>query len=410
MENPRRINVDELQAQTTLEEAAAKCGVTLDARGAGREVRIDCPFGCAGDHVGRREISVNVENLNKVFQCHAYSCGFKGNMMTLMHGWLTGAKPTGARLKGDEFNRVKKVLAAQHPAPGARQPSATPTVTQHSPPPELVRNIPLIDSPEEKIRELHNIDEKFVVDAMAMSPAAASYVRRHPSLTPESMPKWRVGYLPMDGGGDKRGYSLRGNVIYPVLSEEGKVLSWVARDVLYEDKEREFARLSAAERSQRDPPTKHRFPKGFHRGMELFGQHAARLEEHDYRELIRRCGIIVVEGFNDVIGLDNLGIPAVAIMSNRMTELQGDKIARWARQLANGRVTLMFDCEASGIDGAKEALWFFAQRQLDVRLAWTPWMHSGAFVGRQPESLTAEEWQSQIEPGLVQPSNSWTRR
>ena len=31
-------------------------------------------------------------------------------------------------------------------------------------------------------------------------------------------------------------------------------------------------------------------------------------------------GLIIVEGFNDVINLDNLGVPALGIMSNRMTE------------------------------------------------------------------------------------------
>ena len=95
------------------------------------------------------------------------------------------------------------------------------------------------------------------------------------------------------------------------------VLAWIGRDVLYEEKEREFSRLSPAERAEKEAPPKHKFPKGFHRGMELFGQHAARLQEPGYRDLIAACGIIVVEGFNDVIGLDNIGIPAVAMMSLR---------------------------------------------------------------------------------------------
>jgi hypothetical protein len=33
-------------------------------------------------------------------------------------------------------------------------------------------------------------------------------------------------------------------------------------------------------------------------------------------------------------GLDILGEPALGIMSNRMTDAQGEKITRWARQLA----------------------------------------------------------------------------
>ena len=96
----------------------------------------------------------------------------------------------------------------------------------------------------------------------------------------------------------------------------------------------------------------------------------------------------LVEGFNDVINLDNLGVPALGIMSNRMTDTQGEKVAAWAKQMANRRINIMFDCEASGVEGAKDALWFFAERQLEVRLLWSPTMHGGKFQGWQPESLT----------------------
>lgn len=108
-----------------------------------------------------------------------------------------------------------------------------------------------------------------------------------------------------------------------------------------------------------------------------------------------RHGLIVVEGFNDVIGLDNpdnLGIPAVAILSNRITASQVEKITRWSRQLASGKVTLLFDCEQTGDDGAREALWLLAQRGLNTRLGCTQAMHGGAFIGRQPENLTRGEW------------------
>jgi hypothetical protein len=267
-----------------------------------------------------------------------------------------------------------------------RAPSRTVT-------PPLPSNTPLIDSTEPHIRELHNIDAKLIRDIAAMNPAAAAYVRRHPCLTSESMTKWRCGYLPNDGGGDKRGWSLRGSILYPVLSEHGKVLAWVGRDVQYEQKEREYQQLSPAERVGKEPPAKHRFPKGFHRGLELFGQHASRLREPGYRDFVAQHGLIIVEGFNDVIGLDNLGVPALGIMSNRMTDAQGEKIVRFAKQLGVNRVNLMFDCEDTGSEGAKEALWFFAERKLDVRLVWSPAMHNGEFVGKQPEALTRDEFE-----------------
>ncbi len=256
--------------------------------------------------------------------------------------------------------------------------------------------MPLGQSDEVKVRELSTLDDKFIIDVGRMPPAAASYVRRHPCLSPESMKKWRVGVLPMDGGSDKRGFSLRGQIIYPVPSEDGQVLAWIGRDPKYEEKERDFSRLTPAERLEVVPPMKHRFPKGFHRGLELFGQQASRLQEPGYRESIARYGLIVVEGFNDVIGLDNLGIPAVGILSNRITEVQVEKLTRWSQQLASGKVTILFDCEPTGDDGAKEALWLFAQRGLDTRLGWSQAMHGGAFKGRQPEDLNREEWDTAI--------------
>jgi len=398
---PGYLNIDDLQAQTPLDAAAAKCGVALEPQGGGDNVRIDCPFGCPGDHVGKRELSVNVANPQKVFCCHAYACNqFRGNMLTLMHGWLTGARPTGDKLKGSEFARVRSVLAGQatplpSPARRTQAPVTAPTAAA-----EPVRNLPLSESPNMKARELATLDEKFILDVAAMAPAAASYVRRHPCLSSASMQKWRVGYLPLDGGGDNRGFSLRGQIIYPMLSEDGQVLAWISRDPRFEEKEDAFNRLSAEQRGKESRPHKHHVPSTFHRSVELFGQHAARLKEPGYREAIARYGIIICEGYNDAVGLDNLSVPAVAICSNKITEAQVGKVEKWARQLAGGKVSLLFDADGAGDDGAKEASWLLAQRGLDVRLGWSQRMHAGAFSGRQPEDLTLAEWNAAIRPAI----------
>ena len=391
------VNVDQLQAETTLEDAALKCGVTLNTTGSGSEVRIDCAFGCPGDHVGRKEISINTSNAEKVFCCHSYQCQFRGNMLALMHGWLNGSKPSDGKLRGAEFQRVRDVLSDRmQVAPQSRAVTTPTNVSVAVAESEAAENVPLIDAENDAVRELANIDAKFVVDIAEMNPAASSYIRRHPCLTPESMRKWRVGYLPHDGGGDKRGWSLRGHIVYPVCAEDGKVLAWAGRDPLFEQKQDEYDAIRPELRGGKPPPMKHKFPKGFHRGQELFGQQASRLKEPGYREAIARQGVIVVEGFNDVIGLDKLGVPAVAICSNRITEAQVTKIAGWAEQLADRKVTLLFDCEQTGDDGAKEALWLFAQRGLDVRLGWTQTMHGAAFKNRQPESLSSSEWSNLV--------------
>ena len=53
-----------------------------------------------------------------------------------------------------------------------------------------------------------------------------------------------------------------------------------------------------------------------------------------------------------MIGLDNIGVPAVAIMSNKITEPQIAKIERFARNLSGGKVTLLFDADDAGDSGA----------------------------------------------------------
>lgn len=79
-------------------------------------------------------------------------------------------------------------------------------------------------------------------------------------------------------------------------------------------------------------------------------------------EFISRHGIIVVEGFNDVVGLDNPGIPSVGLMSNRMTEEQAQKVALWARQLADRKVALLLDCDQLGDDGRKGPYGYWLRR------------------------------------------------
>lgn len=402
MTEARYTSVDDLQAQLTLSEAAAKCGTSLEVHGSGQQVRLDCPFGCPGDHAGKREISVDTGNPQKVFCCHAYGCQVRGNLLTLMHGWTTGTLPEGGRLKGMEFKRARDRLAATI-APSPATPS-TVTRNQLLQPTEPPRNRPLADSENEKARELVTLDEKFVADMAHMPPAAASYVRRHPCLSPAALQKWRVGVLPADGGGDKRAWSLRGQLLYPVLSEDGQLLAWVARDPQFEMKDQAFNQLPVEQRTKEKKPAKHRFPVDFHRGLELFGQQSSRLREPGYREIISQCGIIVVEGFNDVIGLDALGIPAVGIMSNKMTAGQVAKIERWSNSFAAGKVTILFDADDAGDEGAKDAAWQFLQRGLDVRLGWFQAMYGGAFKGRQPEGIEPDEWERVIYPSIARKS------
>src|SRR6185436_8015902 len=157
----------------------------------------------------------------------------------------------------EEFKRVRGVLLGDSPSPANGSgplPFAKVGESQALP----ARNVPLAQSENEKARELVTLDEKFLRDVAHMPPSAASYVRRHGCLTPAMMEKWRVGVLPQDGGPDKRGWSLRGQVLYSILAEDGKLLAWVARDPQFETKEQAFIALRPDERAKEKKPAKHR--------------------------------------------------------------------------------------------------------------------------------------------------------
>jgi DNA primase len=88
-------------------------------------------------------------------------------------------------------------------------------------------------------------------------------------------------------------------------------------------------------------------------------------------------------------------------MSNKITEHQILKVERFARRLAGAKVTLLFDADDAGDEGAKEALWLLTQCGLDVRLGWSREMHGGKFAKRQPEGLTRQEWADAVCSAVV---------
>ena len=128
---------------------------------------------------------------------------------------------------------------------------------------------------------------------------------------------------------------------------------------------------------------------GYHRGLDLYGGHATRLQEPWVKESLNRYGLVIVEGMNDVMRLDELKVAAVGLGSNKVTAEQLDKLTRFARQLANNRILLMPDCDEEGEAGFKDLLWKLCEAQLGVCVGWSSKTHAG----RQPESLIQDEWQ-----------------
>ena len=179
---------------------------------------------------------------------------------------------------------------------------------------------------------------------------------------------------------------MRGKIVYGFCDATGDVLTWFGRDPEFEEKHQQWDALGRSEKE----PEKFHHVKGFHRGLELFGLH--HLLDENHLENIQKLGLILVEGPNDVIRLDTLGVPAVALCSHTITREQAAKVVLLARELAGGIVTVFLDCDVEGLDGMKQCLGCLAQLT-PVRLAWTDRMFGGKFQGRQPESLSLQEWQ-----------------
>lgn len=396
------IKIDELLPAISLQQSADFYGVSLpEMRRVGDEIRMRCFLACGRtEETGDRAIAVQVDNPVKPWKCHVYQCQKGGNLVGLCDlmapGTNAGGKPRGERFKQIAADLVAMTRGEQ---PSAVDRSAAVAATAKQAAEEKPQiNVPLTKSENERARELVTLDQQFVTDVAAMPPEASAYFRRRPFLTSEVCQKFAMGYLPHSSKS-----LLRGQVVYGYRSPTGELLTWFGRNVRFEE---QLAHWKASDRSEPEP-IKTRFVKGFHRGLELYGEDVVRRElfgefpsvmfaedsaRHERLADLPRTGVVVVEGPNDAIRLNTLGVPAVALCSNTITKEQVERIAALVGDLQAGCVTLMLDCDEEGILGTHQVLPLLAEK-VPLRLAWSGMTAGGKFKGRQAENLTAEEWQ-----------------
>ena len=157
-------------------------------------------------------------------------------------------------------------------------------------------------------------------------------------MTPELMKKWGVGWIPVNG----RSLFRKTYLVYTHRNERGEVLSYSGRDLLFEQKWLKWIKDGKPEGKK---PSKHRYVAGYHKGEELYGGFASRLEEPYVRESLQKYGLVIVEGTNDVIRLEELKVAAIGLTSNKATDTQIRTLARFAQQTANNRITQFPDCD-----------------------------------------------------------------
>jgi 5S rRNA maturation endonuclease (ribonuclease M5) len=375
--------VDEMVEQTPLDMVLSHYG--LPPTGSGSEYRMKCVFSeaCSDNQYGN--LSVKLDSAKRIY---AHCCQVKGNLLTLIHGLETRQPPAGGRLRGQEFKnavaKLKEINGVVDSPPQSRAPQGERAMSRAESSPEEKRlpsergnqddapqeekrpfniNVPLRRHDKEAARALADLNEDLVTDISQMSPEAAAYIRKRESwMTPELMQKWGCGWIPGNG----RSLFRKNYFVYTHRNTRGEIVSYSGRDVNHEAKWQKWIKAGKPEGKK---PNKHRYVSGFKRGAELYGGQASRLEEPHVKESLEQNGLVVVEGMNDVIRLDELGVCAVGICSNKATEQQIEMLTKFARQVANDRVMLFPDQDEEGKAGFKDLLWSLAERKLGVSLA-----------------------------------------
>lgn len=378
-------DIDDLVAQTPLELVLSHYGLPLPAAGA-REHRMKCVFNEACSDSKYGNLSVQMDSAKRLF-CHV--CETSGNVLSLLHGLEKHQPPAGGRLRGQEFKdavaKLREINGLADDQLG--KPVSRPAITSKPEPVAAVKdvNMPMIRHEKEAARVLANLCDDLIVDVADMSPEAAQYVRKREWLTPEQMKAWGVGWIPGNG----RSLFRKNYLVYTHRNERGEVVSYSGRDLTFEKKWTKWLRDGKPEGKK---PNKHRYVTGYKRGLELYGGHADRTSEQYVQDSIAEFGVVVTEGQNEVLRMENLGVAAVGLCSNKATGHQVEKLIRFAKKAGGNRALLLPDCDEEGEAGFRELLWRLTEAGVQTRLGFTSNTHNGMMRGRQPEDLSDEEW------------------
>ena len=172
-------------------------------------------------------------------------------------------------------------------------------------------------------------------------------------ITPGSIEKFGLGYC--DKG------TMAGRIVIPLHNIGGELIGYAGR-------------------WPGDPPDentpKYLLPKKFHKSLELFNQHRVLDERKDEP-------LIVVEGFFDVIRLDQLGVhSAVALMGKTLSAQQEQTITRLL-SAHDDRIQIVLDGDEAGANARGE----IAQRLSQYAFVRTVVLPEDT----QPEQATGEE-------------------
>lgn len=391
------VDINELRTAqpVTVERLFQYYGVSApNVLSSGKELRLACPF----SHCGRKgptspkAIAIQNDTRGFVFRCFHYGCSHGGNDVGFAD--LLRDNQGDGRPRGDRFKQIVREYQDMADGAACRTVAVASSADRTANEKELAANVPLEESDNEKARGLVDLPAKLIADPAKLPPSVAAYQRSRPHWFADPakiLADWQVGYLPMDSGGDRTGGTLRGRLVFPIRSLEGRLLAFAGRDCDYETKHRDWLSLPEEKRSQSAEPGKYRFPKSenFRKSLELWGQERI-VVRGSKKKLKEQGGLWVAEGPGDIIRLSLGNILAVGLMSNQPTHQQIEKITRLAWDYADGHVQLMLDLDEEGRKGAWKLLQELSPHAY-VRMVWTSAGGTNQWANKQPEQLSDGE-------------------
>lgn len=166
-------------------------------------------------------------------------------------------------------------------------------------------------------------------------------------LRPETVQLFGVGYC-------DRGL-LKGRIAIPIHDEKGSLVAYAGR--------------WPGDETPDDGGEKYKLPPGFKKSAVLFNLHRVKGSEH----------LVVVEGFFSVLRLQELGIPAVALMGTALSEHQ----EKLLQESGVKSITLMLDGNKAGREAVEKVLPRFA-KHFSVMVAELP-------DGEQPDTVDEKD-------------------
>ena len=325
----------EIAAQSNIHQVLQSLGATANREVQGN-LRMDCPIEtCEASNYGQLAVKNEAP-----YQVYCHNCRIRGDIFHLVHIHLTRQTPP-TPLRGNDFR-----IARDHLLSLFNTDSPTPPTPASAPEkPASKPNVPLIHSDNERVRAMATLHEKGITDVSKMPPTASKYVRERSHLTKEICERYGVFHYPHKG-------ILQGRICYRLDDVNGEVLGYCGRDPDFEAKHTKWEQSK-----QGKEPLKFRYPSEeyLRKGLEFYGQQAWRLQEEWFRQSLQECGLVIVEGKNDVLNLAHEEkLAANGAMSNRLTDEQILKALDFASKVSGGKITLMFDQDAQGVSGALE--------------------------------------------------------